>query len=263
MDLVLLLLITAQSPSVERVRLSTYAPGDGYNAGQLACGGIFNDRQLHIAHRRWRKLGCKRAVVVYSRATGRVAAARVMDAGPFGITDDKGKWRVWTRSYVPPKGWRFRGGVDLSIALWKRLGRPQFLSRARLFFVDERLWQLVRVVNELFFRDVATPTAYAPLLGRRRNLPSTSNVLEAGPHAVEDAHLWGDHAQRTKALLGDSERLREYSRLKIELFGLPQKVACEPCPPIGFLVDHRCCVSHGARVAADVVSATLRDLTPA
>lgn len=114
--------------------VSVYAPGDGQNAGELACGGAFTGEQKHVALRQWRKLGCGRMLLVLSE-TG-WAVAPVMDAGPFGIytgplagaVRDR-RWKVCTGP-KPPVGWRWRGAMDLSIGLWKSLGRPRFLSRA-------------------------------------------------------------------------------------------------------------------------------------
>jgi hypothetical protein len=122
-------------------RLSVYKPGDGWNRGELACGGRYTEAQVHIAHRHWRRLGCGRRVQVCAEATGRCVVARVMDAGPWGIYTGRlknavpdGRWRIWTRTR-PPQGWRFRAVTDLSWALWKRLGRPRGLSRVRLAFL--------------------------------------------------------------------------------------------------------------------------------
>lgn len=123
-------------------RLSVYRPGDGWNRGELACGGIYRETQLHIAHRNWRRLGCGRRVMVCAEDTGRCVLTRVMDAGPWGIyrgplrnAVPDGRWKIWTRSLRPPKGWRFRAVTDLSWALWKRLGRPRGLSRVHLTFL--------------------------------------------------------------------------------------------------------------------------------
>lgn len=113
---------------------SHYRPGDGHNAGTLACGGTFTSHQNHIAHRRWRRLGCGRKVLVIAPSTGRSAMSEVRDAGPFGTTNAQGAWRLCTK-YRPPKGWRWRGLTDLSTALWKKLSRPKFLSQVVLVFV--------------------------------------------------------------------------------------------------------------------------------
>ena len=133
------------APNIETGRLSVYRPGDGHNSGTLACGGRFTETQNHIAHRRWRKWGCGRRVLVCAHQTERCVMSQVRDAGPFGIY--KGKWwkptawRVWTRRR-PPRGWKWRGHVDLSWALWKKLGRPRFLSGVTMYFLPKRpSWQ--------------------------------------------------------------------------------------------------------------------------
>lgn len=129
----------ADAVRVERGRLSVYWPGDGFNAGELACGGRFEATQEHVARRDWRRLGCGRRLVVCALATRRCARTTVRDAGPFGIYRGplrnavrEGRWRVWTRRRPPP-GWRFRAVVDLSRALWVRLGRPPALSEVVLY----------------------------------------------------------------------------------------------------------------------------------
>lgn len=124
-----------------------YAPRDGFNAGQLACGGTFKAHQDHIAIRDWKAVGCGRRVLVYSESTKRWATTTVRDAGPYGIVTGpvknayrEGRWKVWAkvrnkRLVPPPTGWRYRGKVDLSIALWRRLGRPRALSVVRMWFL--------------------------------------------------------------------------------------------------------------------------------
>ena len=184
MNTVLLWLLLNNAQRVEHVRVSAYAPGDGYNAGNLACGGKFTDKQLHVAHRRWRQLGCHSKIVVYSADTGRFAATYVMDAGPFGITNKAGDWKVWTKSYTAPKGWWFRGGVDFSIALWKLLGRPRFLSKGILFVVPERLWRLVKLINEIFLGRASSPPANTPTRRRRRNLSGARYMLKTRSHSI-------------------------------------------------------------------------------
>lgn len=127
---------------VERGRLSVYAPGDGFNAGELACGGTFTEDQVHIAHRKWWKLGCGARVVVCSEITNRCVKAKVADAGPFGIITGplkravrEGRWRLWTKP-SPPEGWRWRAVADLSVGLWKKLGKPPGLTMIKLYYKD-------------------------------------------------------------------------------------------------------------------------------
>lgn len=106
--------------------LSVYHPGDGMNGGELACGGRLTWRSDHIAIRQWRKVGCgARARVCVGR---RCAWTTVQDSGPWGAVRGK-RWEVQIR--LKP-GWRRRGVVDLSWALWKRLGKPRFLTRVRV-----------------------------------------------------------------------------------------------------------------------------------
>jgi len=121
--------------------LSHYAPRDGWNEGTLSCGGQFDFRQNHIAHRRWKRLGCGRAVLVFAEKTGRFSLSRVWDSGPWGACKGKrakaraeGRWMVWTK-YKLPKGWRRPGLTDLSDFLWKKLGKPPFLSKVHLLFL--------------------------------------------------------------------------------------------------------------------------------
>jgi len=144
MDTIALIYILAPllADSTAAGPLSIYAPNDGHNSGQLACGGTFARGQRHIAHRRWRKLGCGRPVLVVSKSTGRYAMATVRDAGPFGVVEvlpksvkRKPRWKVWTRSLKAPPGWRWRGEVDLSYDLWLDLGKPRFLSHVTLYFL--------------------------------------------------------------------------------------------------------------------------------
>jgi len=130
---------------VDAGRLSIYAPNDGSNSGNLACGGTFTRDQVHIAYRNWRKVGCKTPVLVCSGAAGRCVLARVMDAGPFGIYKPplryavrEGRWRVWLERSRPPAPWRYRAAADLSIGLWQKLGRPPFLSDVTLLFYKRR-----------------------------------------------------------------------------------------------------------------------------
>lgn len=120
---------------------SHYAPGDGQNGGELACGGEFTQDQVHIAYRRWRKRGCGSYVVVYSEDTGQVALTTIQDGGPYGIytgplkrAKREGRWRVHTR-YQLPEGWKWRGLIDASHGLWKVLGKPKFLTRVHLWHV--------------------------------------------------------------------------------------------------------------------------------
>jgi hypothetical protein len=125
--------------------LSMYYPGDGWNAGELACGGRFTQDQVHIAYRKWRKVGCGRRVLVCARDTSRCVMATVQDAGPFGIYTGplknayrEGRWKVFTGPGRPPKGWRYRAVVDLSVGLWRKLGRPRGLSHVSLLFLPRR-----------------------------------------------------------------------------------------------------------------------------
>lgn len=122
--------------------LSMYYPKDGWNSGELACGGRFNEHQVHIAYRRWRVVGCGRRVLVCARDTVRCELATVQDAGPFGIYTGplknayrEGRWKVFTGPGRPPKGWRYRAAVDLSVGLWRKLGRPRGLSHVTLTFL--------------------------------------------------------------------------------------------------------------------------------
>lgn len=107
--------------------ISIYAPGDGHNAGELACGGRLTWRSEHVAIRGWRgRCGAPARVCV----RGRCAWTTVRDSGPWGLQCGP-RWHVWTRPSLPA-GCRRRAVVDLAWALWQRLGRPPFLSRAEV-----------------------------------------------------------------------------------------------------------------------------------
>ena len=139
------ILLAWMALQVEDVRLSVYWPGDGHNAGALACGGRYTADQEHIAVRRWWAVGCGRPLLVCAAETGRCARTRVRDAGPYGVTDGT-RWRVHTGPRAPRPPWKYRGGVDLSRALWERLGRPRFLSGAVLVWLppDEKTRRVAR-----------------------------------------------------------------------------------------------------------------------
>lgn len=136
--------------------LSVYAPGDGMNRGQLACGGIFTHQDEHIAIRRPHRVGCGSKAIVC--ANGRCVKTKVKDAGPFGIIriDGKPGWKTCTRSN-PPRGWRWRGTVDVSIGLWKKMGRPKFLTDATVVILPRRVERapteaMQNIVRELYLR---------------------------------------------------------------------------------------------------------------
>lgn len=124
---------------IESGPLSYYYPGDSCRTGKvLACDTPCRPRRyrkgsVHVAIRgARRKYGCATAVVVCSDETGRCVAAPVLDAGPWGIVKD-GVRRVWRKSTTPPSGWKFRAVIDLSLEVWKRLGRPKPFSRVRIY----------------------------------------------------------------------------------------------------------------------------------
>lgn len=123
--------------------LSVYWPGDGHNAGQLACGGTFAPGQHHIAIRQWRGR-CGRPAAVCAAATQKCAWTTIRDSGPWGAVRDarrdtrgavslgrrvgRGKPTMWEVQIKLKPGWRRRGVVDLTKPLWEELGRPPFLS---------------------------------------------------------------------------------------------------------------------------------------
>ncbi|MCU0912957.1 MAG: hypothetical protein MUC88_00165 [Planctomycetes bacterium] len=112
--------------------LSVYHPGDGHNHGELACGGRLTWQSEHIAIRRWRGR-CGARVRVCVGGGRRCVWSTVRDSGPWGATDGR-RWEVQIRL---KRGWRRRAVVDLSWALWVKLGRPPFLSRVTLEIVRE------------------------------------------------------------------------------------------------------------------------------
>lgn len=103
--------------------LSAYAPGDGHNAGTLACGGVLRDDSHHIAIREWRGR-CGARALVCAAATARCVRTVVLDSGPWGAMRD-GAWEV---QIALRPGWRRRAVVDLAPALWRELGRPAALT---------------------------------------------------------------------------------------------------------------------------------------
>ncbi len=124
---------------IARGGISVYWPGDGCKTGKvLACDTPCRPRRyrrgsVHVAMRGVRtEFECGTAVVVCSEQTGRCAVAPVLDAGPWGIVRN-GIRRRWRSSDPPPPGWRFRAVVDVSREVWKRLGKPRFLSRVRIY----------------------------------------------------------------------------------------------------------------------------------
>ena len=147
-------------------RSSVYYPKDGFNSGRLACGGQLKAGDCHVALRSWRRLGCNRPILLVSLETFRIAVAPVRDAGPFGIFKPplrkavrEGRWRVFTGSR-PPKGWYWRGHVDMTRCVWKRLGRPQFLSRVMIWPLPESYY----FIQKLLARIVSRATAFAATL---------------------------------------------------------------------------------------------------
>ena len=138
----------AKSIKVEEGRLSWYKPNDGFNSGELSCGGRFTNKQMHIAHRRWKSRGCGRKVLVCTDNTDKCVLTKVWDAGPYGIYKGKlrnavkeGRWKNWPKprsNPTPPKNWKWRAHVDLSYALWLKLGKPNALSRVRLYFMPKK-----------------------------------------------------------------------------------------------------------------------------
>ena len=145
-------ILFATSGLYDEGRLSMYEPQDGHHSEKLCCGGMMDWTSVHIAYRRWWKVGCGRKVWVCADATGRCALATVRDAGPFGVYTGtfesskkmlrEGRLRVASRAERkrgrPRPGWKWRGQTDLSWALWRKLGKPKFLSRVRLYFLPKR-----------------------------------------------------------------------------------------------------------------------------
>jgi hypothetical protein len=131
---------------VERGRISVYWPGDGCRTGRvMACDRprrrrLYARGSFHVAVRRWRVVGCGTVVRVCAEATGRCVRAPVLDSGPWGAyfgplrnARRDGRYLVWTRGPLPP-GWRWRGHVDVSRAVWEALDRPPFLSAVRVYY---------------------------------------------------------------------------------------------------------------------------------
>lgn len=133
-SLLWLLLSMLPIEGIDAGALSVYRAGDGYNAGELACGGAYTDAQEHVAIRDWRMRGCGRVVLVCTLINLRCAATTVRDAGPWGVIRGS-SWRKSVSKYPPP-GWRWRAATDLSYGLWKKLGRPRPLTGVVLIYLD-------------------------------------------------------------------------------------------------------------------------------
>jgi hypothetical protein len=114
--------------------LSHYEPNDGFNNGELACGGQYTTSQRHIAHRRVYKFGCGQPVLVCSLQHFTCSTTQIQDAGPYGA-DCPTRRIVWT-DYKLPKGCAWRAIADLSYQLWVDLGRPEFRSSGILFYLS-------------------------------------------------------------------------------------------------------------------------------
>jgi hypothetical protein len=166
----LLLLLLASQP--ELGRLSTYRPGPGLE--ELACGGRYTRSQVHVAHRRWRELGCGRLVLVCAEQTGRCAVAPVMDSGPWGIRKGKA-WRLRVGTGLP-KGWRWSSLIDLSWALWRQLGRPHGRIALYIDRSEDRGWS---------GQDRAGPV----LVGRGRARPGLARQGTARQGALHEVHI--------------------------------------------------------------------------
>ena len=145
--LILETIVAAPAPAeyVERGRISVYWPGDNCRTGRvLACDRprrrrFYTKGSWHVAVRRWRRVGCGTFVRVCAEATGRCVRAPILDSGPWGAyfgplknAKREGRYMVWTRA-LPP-GWKRRGHVDVSRAVWFALGRPAFLSKVRVYY---------------------------------------------------------------------------------------------------------------------------------
>jgi hypothetical protein len=140
------LTLAAAGPDEREVRgrLSYYWPGDGFTGKVLACDTprrrrFYRPGSFHVAVRDWWRVGCGTVVRVCSEATGKCVRAPVLDSGPWGAYWGKlknarkeGRWIIWTAAL--PAGWKRRGHVDVSRAVWEALGRPAFLSPVRIYY---------------------------------------------------------------------------------------------------------------------------------
>jgi len=147
------LLLSLRGEVLESGLLSYYWPGDSTGTGSvLACDRpkrrrFYRRGSVHVAMRTWYRLGCGTEVLLCASDTSRCALAPVLDSGPWGIVRGplrnaraEGRWRrprsaveanTWLRAL--PEGWRFRGVADLSVALWKKLGRPLPLTQISIY----------------------------------------------------------------------------------------------------------------------------------
>jgi hypothetical protein len=140
LELLIAVMLSQGPVHVESGRISNYAPNDGSNSGNLSCGGRLTDAQVHIAYRRWWKVGCGRRVLVCAEQTARCVMATVRDGGPYGIyrghlMNNVVATPAERKRGRPRKGWKWRGLCDTSPGLHRKLGRPDFLSKVHLFFL--------------------------------------------------------------------------------------------------------------------------------
>ena len=141
----MILIFTLFTIQIEQGPLSVYWPGDGFTGTVMACDIPrqplrYERGSVHIAMRRWYKIGCGTLVTVCSTATNKCAVAPVLDGGPYGIITGPrrhavrdGRWKVCTK-YRPPKGWRWRAVADMSRELWRQLGSPPALSNIVILY---------------------------------------------------------------------------------------------------------------------------------
>lgn len=245
MDYVAYFLAPLLAVSSETGPLSVYRVGDGHNSGKLACGGEFRPGQRHIAHRRWKQLGCGRQVLLVSHSTGRMAFGTVRDAGPFGVVEvlpkgvkRKPHWRVWTKSLRAPAGWRWRGAVDISYDLWVDLGRPQFLSRVTMHFLP---WGFLDKCKDLL-RSRSLSSGRLALRPALDELPQVLQYVQLRCSTAHSLHPAGGNAN----LLGH--------RLVVQLQQVyaPDEVAGDASTVYGFDVP----LGHSSSVAQIAVESS-------
>lgn len=95
--------------------------GDSMRGGTNVCTKrSMRSDELGVASR---TLACGTQVFLFHPRTGRSVVATVVDRGPYGATDDDGKW-VIKRSKSDPGKWR--GCLDVSKAVQAALGHNGF-----------------------------------------------------------------------------------------------------------------------------------------
>lgn len=100
---------------------STFGMDDGMSGFTAACTGRrIGEHEVGIAHR---TLPCGSHVILRNPRTGKIAAATVIDRGPYGARDEFGRWVLKTNRSEPGV---WRGCIDLTHELSRLLEHNGF-----------------------------------------------------------------------------------------------------------------------------------------